>query len=521
MKFKNLPKIDLIFLFIVIIIALFLRIYFYQPFPLKGDSAEYVYCAINKILPHGPYIIYIWISAILVRIFDPLHSMVLLSLILTLLNGILYFIIVRKHTSRAVTLISTTIIFFCPISIWIGAYQEVSPLQLFFLLLSFLLLHNKKVLFLFLAGVSFGLAFTTHQTSLFTAPAFIYFIKKRYSLKLGLSVFYGFIFISSVVIFWIFYKIIQLNMTTYTGNPLFTDFLNFFSSSNIGSNSNFQKINLLTINSQIYYYMQTHSYFLGVPVVLCSLSGIILSFFQNKKLFILGLLYSFPFIIFEFPRDVYFDGGLYYVLVAPAYAFFAALFLTEAFKKIREFDPVNIRLKKFNITIFQILFVVITTVWIVFSPNFLYNLNRTAMKNEAIMIKQVYNDLKEPGRSLAIFLPDIGEYPELYGGQGGGGQIIEYASGCLPIYKKITKNNFKSFVIYNSNISGWKFNQCLIPITDSRLSALINNGYLVYSFEKYFFENSNLSNAHYNFVPVAVLTLANNKDVTIYKLEIK
>jgi len=453
---------DLIFLASILIISVIPRIYLFTPLPLNVDSSGFIYAATNKIFPHGPYFVYIWICSILAKFFEPVKSIAILSFVLTLLNGLIYFLIVRIHTSRPVTWLSTAIFLLIPISIRIGTYQEVYPLQLFFILLSFAFLQYPNKANLLLSGLSFGIAFSTHHSSLFILPALMLFLVKKNNIKSILIFLSGFFISAAIPLIWFFYQLIHIDISKYTNDSLLSIIIKYYTT---GTGDQYL-LNLEYINEQIFEYLRIHIYFLTLPIIICAVVGFVLSYKTHRYLWYFGLAFSLPFVLFELPRKGFIDGGLYYVFLVPTYSLFTGIFLYQIYRRLENVYSKKFQIRIFNFSLPQIIFIEIMFIWIVLSPNYLYDFNVNKIKTISSQYKQIFEPIKRLDYCTAVIIPYEKKFDFLHRGRIAEGNFIELLSGSIPIYRIIDKNGFKTFFIIDPDIKGWKFQWCRILIDE-------------------------------------------------------
>ena len=151
-------------------VAATLRIHHFRPLALQFDEVEYAYCAESDLLPHSPYILFMWMGYLL-RPFVSLDLGYSLLSLVSSLGSILFFGFLMRTLTRSALggWIAGWVLALAPVSILFGGRQEVYAFQ--FLLLSMSWFVGVALQRRFLSGAFAGLALTAHTGTVFALPA--------------------------------------------------------------------------------------------------------------------------------------------------------------------------------------------------------------------------------------------------------------------------------------------------------------------------------------------------------------
>ena len=154
----------------LLLLAFWLRLPHFRSLALQFDEVEYAYCVEAGVLPHSPYLFFLWVGYLLRHFVSLDWGYSALSMVSSLLSIPLFALIARSLTSsKTGGWVSGMVLALAPISIEFAGRQEIYPFQ--FLLLSgawYLGILRKKAL---LSGLLLGATFATHNGTLFALPA--------------------------------------------------------------------------------------------------------------------------------------------------------------------------------------------------------------------------------------------------------------------------------------------------------------------------------------------------------------
>ncbi len=161
------------------LISLYLRIPHLSPLAVIGsDGSEYIYCVEKEVLPHSPYVLYLWMGFLLHQFVRLDWGYTGLSLVCSLVSTILFGRVIEcLYKNRYAGWLAATVFTLLPVSIRYAGLQEVYAVQIFLIILACWALVVRSSAFGF--GLALGAAITTHNGSLFAFPALFLLFRQR------------------------------------------------------------------------------------------------------------------------------------------------------------------------------------------------------------------------------------------------------------------------------------------------------------------------------------------------------
>lgn len=170
----NKSIIKYIFLITVIVVP---KIIGFQPLLAEWDGGEYALSIRNSVLPHSPYIIYIWFGKFFSLFCSPDKALSLLAVTSSSLASLsLFFIIKKLYKEETLAFLSVIIFNYTPVNINFSVIQDTYPMQIGFLSLAALGLVFNSNRSIFLSGLFFGMALGTHNSTICVGPFLLYFL---------------------------------------------------------------------------------------------------------------------------------------------------------------------------------------------------------------------------------------------------------------------------------------------------------------------------------------------------------
>jgi len=320
------------------------RIFFVNAKEVFFDSKEYLSLFANPSLfkaiamghtpIHEGYILLFWpvyhIAGLYIQ--NPSYAVVLGQILLAVVTIYCYYKCIIFISNKTIALLSTFIIALTPL-FWITNVTitlEISYLSSFFLSLYFLTLYlaKEKLYILLLSFLFFGFSFSTYSAVLLWLPvylAFVFFEKRKLFVKIFIST--GLFLCLTLIA-----RILILS-EIFKATPLVI--LHNFYLSNVSDAGTIPN-NLHGLLIRIRNFIPVLRGYTNL-VFIISIFSLILSFFKNKKVFFIGLLWIIPVIYTNQWWDSLFMGR-YSILAGFGFSFLAGYFIN----RYRFFVPILI-----------------------------------------------------------------------------------------------------------------------------------------------------------------------------------
>lgn len=318
----------------------------YTYYPDGWDQSEYSFNIRNNYLPHGPYLAHFLLGKFLSLVWQPSESLSIISLLAGSLNIFLFYkineAIIKKTYEGELNIlfpaVASVLLGGSSLYLLNGGSQEVYILQFFFVLASIYFVYVASNLVV--AGLLFGLAYATHNATIFLLPSLLYLIwiasaGRGNRIRDGLVFLAGGI-VSAVLIYSYFIATIAINgddVAPWSGTK-FGDFLGYLGG--IAPALSFEKLidlklnlfNLIKIQYQFDYHILGYSDFIKYPFY----AGLLILAFKNLKILFFFLLYAFFYFYYESIAGNL-DTGLYVVYLLGVIAVSIAFFVDFARRK--------------------------------------------------------------------------------------------------------------------------------------------------------------------------------------------
>ncbi len=279
--------------------------------PFEGDAPEMTFAVSNRFLPHGPYVIYLWMGRLLSLLFTVSFGLALLSMIFSLVGiSALIYVAFRLTGDRIQALLCGIVYTLSPVALRQAVVQEIPAVQSGLMLASLAFLLSNLERRHLISGLLFGMAVGTHPISLLALPGFLYWLFKDSpgpSRRVWAQAAGG---VCLVAWIWLLY---------WFGAGRFANgtWLEYVLG---GIGSGYGGLSISTLIPTFVTYLNFQANLLSWGVVLLGLMGLMFLVSQNRSQFWLLVLYGIPFALYQLPRANPVDPGHYVVFLAPVYA---------------------------------------------------------------------------------------------------------------------------------------------------------------------------------------------------------
>ena len=281
-------------------------------FPFWGDAPEMVFVAKNQFLPHGPYPVYVWLGRLCGYLGAPAGGLSAVSLLFGLIGLAGFVYVVLKLTDDRVQALFCGILFvLTPVVLRQNVVQEIASVQAGVLMAALAVLLSTQDRRFVISGALFGCAVGIHPASLFTLPAFLFWIYRHANPKeLALQAWgkaAG--MVCALAWLWLLFRFGQARLGTES----------WFGYMLGGIGRGYEGLTLATWIPRLTFYLDVQAYLLGWVGAVLGLTGLVLMGFLYRDRFYLLVLYGVPFVLYQIPRAISVDEGLYLAFLAPVY----------------------------------------------------------------------------------------------------------------------------------------------------------------------------------------------------------
>jgi hypothetical protein len=157
------------------LLSVLVRLPFFQPHATQWDAGHLAFCVSQQRMLYKPYMMTIWLGALLAHFLPADFALSLLSLVAGTLAILLFgYVVYRQTASPWLALASALVYSLAPICLETTTYQRPYALEALFLFGSLATAYRSTVVPFAVSGLLFGCAIATHTSALLVVPAFVY-----------------------------------------------------------------------------------------------------------------------------------------------------------------------------------------------------------------------------------------------------------------------------------------------------------------------------------------------------------